>query len=110
MTRALEAGSKALAAYTRQEAEAMGVRRTGQMLDAMTTVGPYHEGGTMAFYVTYEGDHTNSGNRKHIPRNGAVALYNERGARGRPKRPFNQRAVEAHETEIVQEIEDNLYK
>ena len=111
VTGALDAGTKMLATYTRQDGEAMGVRRYGDLLDSMVTKGPYHEGASVAFYVTYEGTHPGSYEKNGDPsRNGAVAFYNEYGARGRPKRPFNQRAVEAHETEIVQEIEDNLYK
>lgn len=96
---AVKSGTDLLATFTEDEARSLGVDDTGDTIRSIQVKGPYNRSGTITGVVTYQGIH--SGNPR---RNAEVAFVNEYGARGRPARPFNRRAIELHEDAVVERM------
>ena len=101
---AVEAGAKLLKTYTYNKGRAMGVKRTGDTLGALTVKAPKKGADGWECYVTYTG-RNRKGNR-----NAEVAFINEYGKRHQPARAFNRLAVETGEQAIVQRMGDVLLK
>lgn len=101
---AVKAGAELLKTYTYNKGRAMGVKRTGDTLGALTVKTPKRGSDGWVCYVTYTGT-----NRKGN-RNAEVAFINEYGKRGQPARPFNRLALENGEQAVIQRMEDTLLK
>lgn len=101
---AVEAGAELLKTYTDNKGRAMGVKRTGDTLRALTVKTPKKDADGWECYVTYTGV-----NRKGN-RNAEVAFINEYGKRKQPARAFNRLAAENGEAAIIQRMEDILTK
>ena len=101
---AVAAGADLLKTYTYNKGRAMGVKRTGDTLGALTVKAPKRSKDGWACYVTYTGL-----NRKGN-RNAEVAFINEYGKRGQAARPFNRLALESGEDAVIQRMEETLIK